>query len=180
MTNVTLPRLLDLTKALANGIRLRILGVLASCPELCVGQVAAVFDMARSTASEHLSDLRRVGLLTERRDGRFVYYSLAEEEAARTWLRVVLADLEADRLTAEDRALAARIRALPHDLVCELGRGALAHEPDATGLAGTGCGSGAARGAAARPAATPAATPAETAGEGELALTGPPASPGKA
>jgi DNA-binding transcriptional ArsR family regulator len=119
-----LSRLLEVTKVLANRARLRILAVLAG-RELCVGQVAAIFDIARSTASEHLSALRRAGLLAERRDGRFAYFTLSGDGRARTHLDVVLAELTADDAVRGDRELTERILALPHDLVCDLGRAAL-------------------------------------------------------
>ncbi len=124
MPTSPLSRLLDTSKVLANRARLRILAALEG-HELCVGQVAAIFDIARSTASEHLSALRRVGLVTERRDGKFAYYSLVGDAHARKFLDVVLSDLSSDAAVLRDRDLAARILALPHDLVCEQGRAAL-------------------------------------------------------
>lgn len=124
MPTSPLSRLLDTSKVLANRARLRILATLEG-NELCVGQVAAIFDIARSTASEHLSALRRVGLVGERRDGKFVFYSLAVDEHARKFSDVVLAELSADAAVRKDRDLTARILALPHDLVCEQGRAAL-------------------------------------------------------
>lgn len=124
MPTSPLSRLLDTSKVLANRARLRILATLEG-NELCVGQVAAIFDIARSTASEHLSALRRVGLVGERRDGKFVYYSLSVDEHARRFSDVVLAELSADAAVRKDRDLTSRILALPHDLVCEQGRAAL-------------------------------------------------------
>lgn len=124
MSTSPLSRLHYISKALSSRLRLRILGALDG-RELCVGQVAAVFDIARSTASEHLSELRRVGLLGERRDGRFVWYSLETDDRARSFLSVVLAELAPDRAVLADREMTERVLALPHDLVCEKGRAAL-------------------------------------------------------
>jgi DNA-binding transcriptional ArsR family regulator len=93
-----------------------------------VGQVAAIFDIARSTASEHLAELRRAGLLSERRDGRFVWYSLGGDEGSRGVLAGVLPGLGADDTVRKDRAMTDRILSLSHDLVCEKGRSALAAE----------------------------------------------------
>jgi ArsR family transcriptional regulator len=125
MPTSPLSRLLNVSKALSNRTRLRIVGVLEG-RELCVGQVAAIFDIARSTASEHLSDLRRAGLLGERRDGRFVWYRLADDSPSREALAGVRPGLAADETVRRDREMTARILALPHDLVCEKGRAALA------------------------------------------------------
>lgn len=130
MPNTPLSRLLDLTKSLANRTRLRILAVLSE-RDLCVGQVAAIFDIARSTASEHLSALRRTGLVVERREGKFVHYSLSLDARARAFLAAVLPELASDGTVAHDQEMTERILALPHELVCELGRAALtAATPD--------------------------------------------------
>ena len=131
MPTSPLSHLLDLTKALANRARLRILTVLEG-RELCVGQVAAIFDIARSTTSEHLSALRHAGLVVERKDGRFVYYSLGADARATAFLGPVLGELSSDGTVAKDQQMASRILALPHELVCELGRAALTVDVAAT------------------------------------------------
>ena len=124
MPTSSLSRLLDTSKVLANRARLRIVAALEG-NELCVLQVAAIFDIARSTASEHLSALRRSGLVVERRDGRFVFFSLATDERSRRFLDVVLDEVAADAAVTKDREMTARVLSLPHDLVCEKGREAL-------------------------------------------------------
>lgn len=121
MTSPTLPRLQYVSKALANRARLRMLAVLEG-RELCVGQVAAILDMARSTASEHLSELRRVDLVAERREGRFAWYSLETSPAARSYLDVVLSALAGDPTVASDLETTARVQASPLEEVCEQGR----------------------------------------------------------
>ncbi|MHB1048388.1 MAG: ArsR/SmtB family transcription factor [Thermoanaerobaculia bacterium] len=141
MATTPLSRIHYVSKALANRARLRVLAILEG-RELCVGQVAAILDIARSTASEHLSELRRVGLVSERREGRFVWYSLETAASARVHLDVVLAELSDDPTRRTDQALLARVLSLPHELVCELGRRALETgetrreltEPDSTAL----------------------------------------------
>jgi len=120
MPTTPLSRLLDVSKVLANRARLRILAALEG-RELCVGQVAAIFDVARPTASEHLSSLRRSGLVAERRNGKVAYCSLVVDEHARKVLDVVLSELTTDAAVLKDRELAAQVLALPHDLVCEMG-----------------------------------------------------------
>jgi len=124
MPTTPLSRLLALSKALANRARIRILAVLDG-RELCVGQVAAIFDIARSTASEHLSALRKVGFLEERREGRFAWFSLATDARTRRILETVRSETASDPVVRRDLELAERILALPHDLVCEQGRAAL-------------------------------------------------------
>lgn len=124
MSTPSLTRLVETCKALSNRGRARVLTVLDG-RELCVGQIAAIFDIARSTASEHLSELRRVGLVEERREGRFVWFAHATDERALRILDAVRREAAADPVALKDAALAERILGLPHDVVCEKGRTAL-------------------------------------------------------
>jgi len=66
-------------KAMGHPVRLRILAMLRH-GELCVCQMTALLDLATSTVSAHLSDLKRAGLVTERKEGRWVFYRLVDEE----------------------------------------------------------------------------------------------------
>jgi ArsR family transcriptional regulator len=82
MTTDTLRPLVDNLKILAHPARLRILLLLRG-GELCVCEVAAVLGLAPSTVSEHLTGLRRTGLVREWKVGRRVYVALSDEAAAR-------------------------------------------------------------------------------------------------
>jgi DNA-binding transcriptional ArsR family regulator len=66
-------------KAMGHPVRLRILAMLRD-GELCVCQMTALLDLATSTVSAHLADLKRAGLVNERKDGRWVFYRLADED----------------------------------------------------------------------------------------------------
>jgi ArsR family transcriptional regulator len=66
-------------KAMGHPVRLRILAMLRG-GELCVCQMTALLDLATSTVSAHLADLRRAGLVSERKDGRWVFYRLVDAE----------------------------------------------------------------------------------------------------
>lgn len=66
-------------KAAADGTRARILKLLQR-GELCVCQLLAVLGLSSSTVSTHLSILKMAGLVQDRRDGRWVYYSLETRE----------------------------------------------------------------------------------------------------
>ncbi|MQY12388.1 hypothetical protein SRB5_25210 [Streptomyces sp. RB5] len=62
-------------EALAHPVRLRLLRTLARGPHT-TGELAGFWDLTAPEVSRHLAVLRRAGLLTGRRDGRYVRYSL--------------------------------------------------------------------------------------------------------
>ncbi|MGD0159598.1 MAG: metalloregulator ArsR/SmtB family transcription factor [Candidatus Bathyarchaeia archaeon] len=66
-------------KALADAIRLRILGLLSS-KEMCVCEVMVALDLTQPTASHHLRILENVGLVKDRKEGKWVFYSIANPE----------------------------------------------------------------------------------------------------
>jgi ArsR family transcriptional regulator len=62
-------------QALSDETRLRILKLLAQ-RELCVCELEALLGMTQSRVSTNLAVLRNAGLVRDRRDGRWVFYSL--------------------------------------------------------------------------------------------------------
>lgn len=71
-------RLVVLLHALADGKRLRILDSLRG-GEACVCELQDALGLAQSLLSHHLRVLREAGLVEDRRDGRWIYYSLVRE-----------------------------------------------------------------------------------------------------
>ncbi len=65
----------DFLKALANPTRQRIMLLFFRGAELSVGEVAERAGVGQPTASEHLSQLKRGGILTSRRQGQSVLYT---------------------------------------------------------------------------------------------------------
>ncbi|MBK9794965.1 MAG: winged helix-turn-helix transcriptional regulator [Holophagaceae bacterium] len=113
MTTDTLRPLVDNLKILAHPARLRILVLLRS-GELCVCEVAAVLGLAPSTVSEHLTGLRRTGLVREWKVGRRVHVALSDEAAARPvldslWPLLAATEGELARNLALARALRCEI-----------------------------------------------------------------------
>jgi ArsR family transcriptional regulator len=83
----------ELFRVLADPIRLRILHLLRQ-GELCVGDIVTVLDVPQPTASRHLACLRRVGLISGRKNSYWTFYTLTP---ARTALRRKLLEcLDAD------------------------------------------------------------------------------------
>lgn len=65
----------SLLKALADPNRLRI-AMLLRLGELCVCELTQILELPQSTVSRHMARLKLVGLVTDRRDGKWVHYSL--------------------------------------------------------------------------------------------------------
>lgn len=68
-------------KALAHPVRLQILAILRQ-GEACVCHLEALLQKRQAYISQQLMVLREAGLLTERKDGLFVYYNLADPNLA--------------------------------------------------------------------------------------------------
>lgn len=71
----------DVYKALGDSNRLRILSML-SVRDLCVCEINAVLNVSMSTISSHLKILRNAGLVTSKKDGRWIIYSLNEKDSS--------------------------------------------------------------------------------------------------
>jgi len=70
----------ELLKSLANRHRLLILCQLGD-GERSVGELATCLGIRDATASQHLALLRKDGLVTARRDGQTIWYSVASAPA---------------------------------------------------------------------------------------------------
>jgi ArsR family transcriptional regulator len=66
-----------LFKSLADETRLKILWLLRGKEELCVCDIMRVLGITQSKASRHLRYLYHLGLVTDRREGLWMYYSLS-------------------------------------------------------------------------------------------------------
>lgn len=70
--------MLNVFKALADETRLRILGALAQ-GDFNVNEIIEIFHMGQSRISRHLKILADSGLVMNRREGNWIYYSLAPQ-----------------------------------------------------------------------------------------------------
>ena len=64
-------------KSLADETRLQILWLLMVKEELCVCDIMGVIGITQSKASRHLRYLFNLGLVTDRREGLWMYYRIA-------------------------------------------------------------------------------------------------------
>jgi DNA-binding transcriptional ArsR family regulator len=96
---------MNITKALADENRIRILLALNGRDELCVCQLIDMLQLAPSTVSKHLFLLRNARLIRGRKEGRWMYYRLNTNGAppavagALAWVIRSMAD---DPVVAED------------------------------------------------------------------------------
>lgn len=64
---------------MSDPVRLRMLFVLVSVDELCVGDLGLALGISMDQSSYALKQLRAAGLVQPRRDGRVIYYRLADD-----------------------------------------------------------------------------------------------------
>jgi len=76
-SDLTLRRLKDVFSGLADETRLKILKLLAG-EELCACELMAALDLTQPTTSHHLGILERSGLVLPRREGKWIFYRLAD------------------------------------------------------------------------------------------------------
>ncbi|MED3575909.1 ArsR/SmtB family transcription factor [Cytobacillus praedii] len=69
----------SLFKALSDSTRIKIAYALTIEKELCVCDVANIIGSSTATASHHLRLLRDLGLAKHRKEGKLVFYSLADD-----------------------------------------------------------------------------------------------------
>ncbi|MCP8315194.1 MAG: winged helix-turn-helix transcriptional regulator [archaeon] len=66
-----------LFKALGDATRLRMIKMLA-IKEMCVCEIMVALDLTQPNASHHLEILGREGIVKKRKEGKWVFYSLAK------------------------------------------------------------------------------------------------------
>jgi len=71
-----------LFKALGDKTRLRMIYLLRT-KELCVCEIMAALNLTQPTASHHLGILENAGIVKDRKEGKWVFYSIAEKELVR-------------------------------------------------------------------------------------------------
>jgi DNA-binding transcriptional ArsR family regulator len=112
---------LAVTKALADGNRLRVLMALRG-GELCVCQIVAFLQLAPSTTSKHMAILRQARLVESRKEGRWMYYRLPDRDAPKAvkdavaWVRRYLA--ESPQIVRDEKELK-KILNLDPEVLCQ-------------------------------------------------------------
>ena len=81
-------------KALADDTRCTLVLLIAQQGELCVCELTCALAVSQPKISRHLAQLRAIGLLTDRRQGQWVYYRVNPDLPV--WLTQTIAQLSAE------------------------------------------------------------------------------------
>jgi DNA-binding transcriptional ArsR family regulator len=117
--------LMAVLKALADENRVRALMALRP-GELCVCQIIELLGLAPSTVSKHMAILKQARLVDSRKQGRWMFYSLAKREApveARKIAAMVSQLLADNPQMRDDAKRLARILKVDPELLCEKHKG---------------------------------------------------------
>lgn len=94
---------LNVLRVLAEETRLRIFMALVN-QELCVCQIVSMLGLAASTTSKHLALMYQAGIIDQRKDGRWAYYSIAPDWIAKNKLhKWLLEELASSDKIKDDR-----------------------------------------------------------------------------
>jgi DNA-binding transcriptional ArsR family regulator len=110
--------------SIADKSRIRILKMLEP-GELCVCQITTILGLAPATVSKHLSLLKTAGLLSHRKEGRWVFYRLSKHnnnKYAPTVLGLIQGILDDDPTIAEDKTRLHKVNGVPLETLCREGR----------------------------------------------------------
>lgn len=80
---------LEIFKLLSNPIRLKIALLLSGGGELCTCDLERILECEQTLISHHMRPFKELGLVTERRDGKWKRYSLKDE-----WVKKMLKAME--------------------------------------------------------------------------------------
>jgi ArsR family transcriptional regulator len=94
--------LITIFKALSDETRLRIIKLLEQ-GELCVCDIVAALDMVQPKISFHLNVLKEAGFIRDRKQGRWIHYSLNDSDMFKRLLILSVCERAPDATMANDR-----------------------------------------------------------------------------
>jgi ArsR family transcriptional regulator len=89
-------------KALSEETRLRIIKLLEK-GELCVCDIVQALDIVQPKASFHLGVLREAGLIKDRKQGKWIHYSLNGSDLFKRMLMVSVCEKADGKVVADDQ-----------------------------------------------------------------------------
>jgi len=81
MAEQTVDDIAGIMRALADPNRIRIINLLLARRELCVCDIQRVLKLPQTRVSRHLTILKNAGIVSARRDGRWMHYALRYDNA---------------------------------------------------------------------------------------------------
>lgn len=97
--------LLNVFKALSDETRLRIMKLLER-GELCVCDIVAAFDMIQPKVSFHLGVLKKAGLVKDRKQGKWMHYSIDDSDIFKRFLILsIMERIPEDKLKEDKKRL---------------------------------------------------------------------------
>lgn len=91
----------ELLKALSDETRLRIINLIFE-KEICVCDIMESLKITQTKASRHLGILRNSGLVSDRKNAQWVYYSIPEEKKLDFLKTLVFENLRAEEIYVDD------------------------------------------------------------------------------
>lgn len=109
--NSSLEKSVSILRALSDKTRLRIVHLFSSTDKaLCVCEIMDALNEFQYNVSRHLKELKMAGLLKEGKEGRWVYYSLAEPaDEFQRFLFKAVSSVPEDLLQEDRKRLEARL-----------------------------------------------------------------------
>jgi len=114
----TIAQIERIFQGLADRTRLRLLNLMGES-EVCVCYFVEILDLPQPTISRHLAYLRRTGLVSARREGKWMHYRIAfpECDCTRQLLKSALNCLAGDKTMQRDRERLGRACCAPQKFV---------------------------------------------------------------
>jgi len=120
--------LIAIARALSDPTRIRVMAALRN-GELCVCELVDALDISQSSLSSHLQICREVGVVTTRKESRWIYYSLSARYAP--LIETIFSELQTlgrdEQLRRDARRLKKRLQMRVGDR-CVIGFGQLRRE----------------------------------------------------
>ena len=120
--------LIAIARALSDPTRIRVMAALRN-GELCVCELVDALDISQSSLSSHLQICREVGVVTTRKESRWIYYSLSARYAP--LIETIFSELQTlgrdEQLRRDARRLKKRLQMREGDR-CVIGFGQLRRE----------------------------------------------------
>jgi ArsR family transcriptional regulator len=109
--------LLNIFKALSDETRLKMLKIFGK-GEICVCDLVSVLDMSQPKISFHLNVLKGAGLIRDRKQGKWVHYSINDSDMFRRFLVLSVMEKMPDEGVKKELARLVKIRVMKNKNEC--------------------------------------------------------------